>query len=358
MTRMAWAAAAALFSAAIAYGQSTSVIIQNEEDSAFYYVMDPSELSGVSTGSPLLASKVAAYFSASDAGTTFSKLGAQADIRLADLSAGTHLLVGFFEVSDSDTFPVRVMAIQADPSVPDRFYSLFAGTAQLSVRRGVGRLAGFGVTATTASTPSSTGPATATATTATSASGAAVSASGAVPAVPGALPTLASFSASYDPVVFSRETREGLKVLPIAQARSWAQTGTRIAAVQGLRDDTGLKIALSVPGGFSPSVSYFLYVFDSRSAGTENALTLEIQPLARGDRGACILWQKGSTPRLIGTVKTDSDSVELDVSQADLASSPLASLGDSATMDLTAGWYDRALGVWEEFYYTTLAVIR
>ena len=141
-------------------------------------------------------------------------------------------------------------------------------------------------------------------------------------------------------------------MLPISQSRSWRQTGTRIVSVQGTVDASGMKLALSVPGGFAPSVSYFLYMFDARAAGKENPVTLEIQPLARPDGGACILWQKGAAPRLLGTVKTSGSSVELDVG-ADDASSALAAAGNAPTVDLTAGWYDKATGVWEEFYYTT-----
>ncbi len=112
------------------------------------------------------------------------------------------------------------------------------------------------------------------------------------------------------------------------------------------------------PGGFSPSVSYFLYVFDTRSAGKENPLTLEIEPMARADRGACIVWQKGAAaPRLLGTVKTGETSVEVEVAADELASA-FVGAGASPTVDLTAGWYDRALGMWEEFYYTTFPAPR
>ena len=99
------------------------------------------------------------------------------------------------------------------------------------------------------------------------------------------------------------------------------QTGTRIASIQEGADATGVKLVLNVPGGFSSSVSYFLYVFDTRAAGKENPLTLEIEPLARTDRGACILWQKdAAAPRLLGTVKTSATSVELDMGTDELAS--------------------------------------
>jgi hypothetical protein len=366
MTRiLLLAAAAALCVTATVFAQDTSIVIQNQEDTPFHYVVDPAELSGLTAGSPLLASKVAGYFSTPDPGTSFSLLPPQGQARLTDLAPGSHLLVGFFEVTDSESFPVRVMAIQADPTTPDRFYSIFAGAAQLTAHRGVGKLAPFAASGQTAAAASGTGTA------GTSDTGGAAAASGTTAAAgtsgsqaastagsATALPVLAAFSATYDPVVFTRETRGDFKVLPIAQARSWSQTGTRIASVEGALDFSGLRLVITVPEGFSPSVSYFLYVFDSRAAGRDNSITLEIQPLARGTRGACILWQKGSTPRLLGSVKTGATSVELDAGSNELSGGLLASAGASPTVDLTAGWYDKALGLWEEFYYTTISATR
>jgi hypothetical protein len=161
------------------------------------------------------------------------------------------------------------------------------------------------------------------------------------------------FSSRYDPAVFSRESSEGFKVLPIAESHAWTQPGTRIASVQGALDSEGLKLVLNVPDGFSLSVSYFLYVFDTRAAGGENSLTLEIEPMARGATGACILWQKGSDPRLLGTVKTSATAVELDVVTGDLPTGVPGAAGNAVTVDLTAGSYDGAQRTWEEFYYTT-----
>jgi hypothetical protein len=167
------------------------------------------------------------------------------------------------------------------------------------------------------------------------------------------LPEIATFSAAYDPSVFTKETEGSFAVLPIVESRSWKQAGTRITAVKGTLDSAGLRLVLNVPGGFTPSVSYFLYFFDSRASGRENPVTLEIQPLARPGRGACIVWQKGSAPRLLGTVQASGSSVELQVGTDELASGVLSAAGNEPTVDLTAGWYDKALRVWEEFYYTT-----
>jgi hypothetical protein len=364
MNKMLLLAALASLTCSLAFGQAPSVTLQNQEDTSFFYVVDPKELAGLTAGSPLLASKVAGYFSTGEKDAVFASLAPQAEVRLGDLAEGTHLLVGFFAQTDADDFPVRVMALQADSSVGERFYAVFASPAQLSVRRGVGKLSAYARPASTQGATVASGQAGSTTGTTTAATATTAATTGSVAAVSpaaagstagaAALPAIATFAAAYDPGVFTREGTGSFKVLPITESRSWTQTGTRIASVQGALDSTGLKLVLNVPGGFSHSVSYFLYVFDSRSAGRENPLTLEIEPMARGDRGACILWTNGSAnPRLLGTVTTTGSAVELDVSADDIASGVLSAAGSSPTVDLTAGWYDKALGMWEEFYYAT-----
>lgn len=348
-------AAAAAFSCALAFGQGASVVLQNRENAAFYYVVDPKDLAGLSAGSSLMASTVAGYFAASGDIAAFSTLPPQAEARLSGLAEGAHLVVGFFPQAETDDFPVRVFALQADTAVGERFYGVFASPAQLTVKRGIGKLAQFARSGPAESPAAEAASGTPAGTGSENAAGAPGTTAGAAGAagVP-SMPVIASFAATYDPGVFTRETRGGFTVLPIEESRSWMQTGTRIASLRGAIDSSGLKLVLNVPGGFSPSVSYFLYVFDTRAAGKENPLTLEIQPFARADRGACILWQRGSTaPRLLGTVKRGEASVELDVGPDDLASGALSAAGSSPTVDLTAGWYDKALGMWEEFYYTT-----
>jgi hypothetical protein len=321
-------AAAAAFCCALAFGEGPSVVLQNHENVPFSYVVDPKELEGLTAGSPLMTSTVAGYFAAPAAEGTFSSIPAQGEARLAGLSVGTHLLVGFFTEPGTDDFPVRVITLRADSTVGERFYGIFASPAQLTVRRGVGRLSQI------AQVPLDSGTTTESA--------------------PSSLPVVASFGDAYAPAFFTRETRDGFTVLPIEESRSWMQTGTRIASIQEGGNATGVKLVLNVPGGFSSSVSYFLYVFDTRTAGKENPLTLEIEPLARTDRGVCILWRKdAAAPRLLGTVKTGATSVELDMGADELASGVLGPAGADSTVDLTAGWYDKALGMWEEFYYTT-----
>jgi hypothetical protein len=332
MRRILMAAAVAALICGAASAQSTMITLQNQEDSAFYYVIDPRELAGLTVGSSLLATKVANYFSVSDPGTAFKALGPQEEARIAGLSKGTHLLVGFFAQQDADVFPVRVMSLQADPSIGERFYAVFSSSAQLRVPRGVGKLAQFTRVIAGQGTEAALNQ---------------------PPEASSTLAPIATFSSTYDPSLFSRESVEGFRILPIAESRAWIKTGTRIASVRGTLDSSGLKLLLNIPNGLSSSVSYFLYVFGVRELGTENSLTLEIQPLARDEGGACILWHKGFAPRLLGAVKNSATSVELEVATDELASAGLADSGQNTTVDLTACWYDRSTATWEEFYYTT-----
>ena len=170
------------------------------------------------------------------------------------------------------------------------------------------------------------------------------------------LQTIAAFAASYSPDVFTRERKGAFEVLPISESRAWSLTGTGVSSLSGVMDSKQLRLALTVRGGFSETVSYFFYVFPRRAAGKENLLTLEIQPRANGSRGACLLWEKGAAaPQLIGTVTTTQTSVELDIDVDQLHSAVMSKTGDAATIDFTAGWFDKSLGTWEEFYYSTFS---
>ncbi len=360
MTRTMIAALVAFFATGLAFGQTSTVSLQNQESSAFYYVVDPKDLAGLTAGSPLLATKVAEFLSVQGDDVQFSTLAPDAEVKLDGLSDGTHLLVGFFAQEDQDQFPVRVVSLQADSRVGERFYAVFASPSQLSVPRGVGRLAKFSrQTATTqtagAQTASSSTTAAASASTPQNTASVGPDTASAAPASARAdLSPIASFSRAYTPESFTRERSDGFAVLPIAESRAWNLTGSRISAVSGVLDGTGLRLALSVPGGFSESVSYFFYVFGARTAGRKNVLTLEVEPRADGARGACIMWRQGtSAPRVLGTVISSATTVEVDIPADEVARGVLGVWSNGVSVDLTEGWYDRAVGTWEEFYYTT-----
>jgi hypothetical protein len=356
MKTIACAAAVALFLCGAAFAQSSTVIIQNQEPSTFYYLVDPAALAGLTAGSPLLASKVSDYLASSESQPAFTALAPEAEARLEGLSDGQHLLLGFFAV-EQDEFPVRVVSLTADSRVGERFYALFADPPQMSVTRGTGRLVGFAqptAVAADQSASQTTAQTMQTMQTMQTAPDATAPASSAVARA--ALAPIAAFSRDYSPVVFTREQGGSFSVLPIGQSRSWQQSGTRIGSVSAAMDSVGLRVSIAVPGGISEKVSYFFYVFSDRAAGKENRLTLELEPRANGSRGACLLWEKGAaSPRLVGTVSTSASEIGLDITAAELAQELSGATAAETTIDMTSGWYDKSIGSWEEFYFATLS---
>ncbi len=60
---------------------------------------------------------------------------------------------------------------------------------------------------------------------------------------------LASFSEYYDPVYFTRESRDGFIVLPIASSQAWGQPGTRLSLFSGVLYDGDDNPDTQVGGG-------------------------------------------------------------------------------------------------------------
>ena len=367
--------AAALIAAALttAFAQGGSVTIQNEESVTFYYTVDPPQLPGFSAGSPSAATKIAEFFAAQSSTPEFVPLAPGAQASLTGLPDGAHLLVGFFAVEGQDTFPVRVMTLQADSSMGERFYAIYGSPALLEATRGVGRLAQF--TAPAASeqaaaapatetqpqaAPAAQAPAQAAPAAAQTAPAAAVATAGTAPAAAAA--PLLSFSRSYDPVVFTKESRGGFSVQPIASSHSWTLAGTHITALNARIDQGTLSLSLTTADGFSPDVSYFFYAFAERTAGTPAAFTLELRPRALPDRGACILWQRAADssggsapPRIFGSVKVEGNTATLEASLAGEPPDLVQALSAATSFDLTSCWFDKPSGTYEEFYFATVA---
>ena len=80
------------------FADGSVVTLQNQESSAFYYVVDAAALAGLSPGSPLLAARVADFFAAPGDDPAFASLAPNAQVKLTSLADGPHLLVGFFAV--------------------------------------------------------------------------------------------------------------------------------------------------------------------------------------------------------------------------------------------------------------------
>lgn len=324
----------AIYAACGSWADGFSVSVQNQERWRFWYVLDPPGFSDESPGSPWLALKAADYLDADTEDFPFALLESGAQIIFGDLSEGTHYVLGFFEDESLQELPVRLVALQADDAMGTRHYDLYSMPEILMAARGKGRLARFAIEEGTAVKEAATEEA----------------------AVEEALEVLASFSDSYDPVYFTRESREGFAVLPIASSRTWGKPGTRLADFSGLLKDGEVTLVLRSAAGFARNVSCFFYVFPTRAVGTASTYTFEARPDADG-RAAVVLWQRDrDAPRIVGTAST-RDGVFTWTARADELPPELAPmLGPATTFDLTTAWLDETSGTWEEFYVTTFAV--
>lgn len=390
---------------AVAFADEAGVVIQNEEASTFYYAVDPADLAQLSAGSPLAATRVAEFFAQQSPEPQFTALASGQIASLQGLSNGPHLLVGFFAFEDQDAFPVRVITLQVDNSIGERFYAIYGSPALVYATRGVGRLAAFAGTAApsqgeTPPAAATAGPAAETAPAAGEQSAGAQNTPGATPpeapaqaAQAGSPPTqaapsaaqaaqpaaeaaspltqagpgpLVSFSTGYNPVVFTREAQNSFSVQPIAASRSWSLPATHISTLDARIDQGALKLSLSIGDDFSPDVSYFVYAFKKRTPGSSAIFTLEIRPRALQNRGACLLWlpQAGATnaagasatPSILGTLAVEDSTATLVVDPKTAPPSFLPLLTSATSFDITSCRFDATTGVYEEFYFTTVAM--
>jgi hypothetical protein len=355
---------------AAAFSQGASVTIQNEEGSTFYYTLDPPDLAQVTPGSSLAATKVADFFATKADQPQFTPLAPGAQASLKGLSDGAHILVGFFAVEGQDAFPVRMITLQADSSMGERFYSIYGSPALVNATRGVGRLAKFArpsssEQATALAVPAAPQPQAVSPTEQTTQSANPNAEAAAQTPQPPAAPVqtetapIASFSSRYDPGYFTRESKDDFSVHLIADSHSWNLTGTHIASFSASIDKGTLTVTLAAVDNFSQNVSYFIYAFTTRTAGSFAAFTLELRPRALSGYGACILWsneQGAATPMIFGSMKVEGKTATLVANLNDEPPAVAQAFFGAGSFDLTSCWYDAAGGVYEEFYYATITM--
>ncbi len=338
----------ALLGAAAAFPAGTAVSLQNQEDSWFYFVVDPPDLAGLPPGSPLVTSRVAAFFAKESDQFPFTAVKPRAGLTLEALPEGTHFLVGFFADAGKSVFPVRVLTLQVDNRLGQRFYGVYSEPPLMTVPRDAGILAKFPAPeAETAAVPEQ-------AEAAKTSGGQALSAAQAQ----GRPNQIASFAVGFTPAVFSREVNGDFSVLPISESHYWNREGTRISSLSGFRSGGSIVIDVALATRLSPEVSYFLYFFGARRAERDNRVTLEVKPLAEdGGPGAAALWTAGDPePRPVGTVSVSGDSFRVAIENSDLPARLFAESGGNPSVDLTASYFDRSQATYEEFSYTTFSL--
>jgi hypothetical protein len=395
---------AALLGAAGLHAQGTSVTLQNQEESWFYFAIDLPELAGLPPNSPQLPSRVASFFAKPTEDFPFTALKPRASLSLEALPEGSHTLFGFFLIEGRNVFPVRTMTLQVDKRLGQRFYGIYSEPPLMMVPRGTGRLARFGpaepqpaaaaaqagtiaAAAQTAAGASTSAAAAAAQTSPAEVSTLGADAAAAAPeaekpsgqaAQPGTEPAavqqaaaqppaqppqplvIGAYPATFSPVVFSRESADGFSMHPISESRFWNREGTRLASVTGYRTGPVLTLTVASSTRFSPYVSYFLYLFADRTLARQNAVTVEIRPAPpAGAPAIAALWSAGvQKPAVVGrvTASEDATAFSLVVEAGELPRKLFAGTSGSPSVDLTACYFDEATGVYEEFSYATFSL--
>jgi len=380
--------------------QGTTLSLQNQENAWFYFLIDPAEIRGLTPSSPSLPGKVAQFFGKESEEFPFTALQPLAGIKVEGLSQGTHLLVGFFAFEDRDEFPVRVVSLQVDGRMGERFYPIYSDPVLLSVSREKGRLIRFArkdttkpaaqsvvkeetpavkeepaavkpaaspTVAMTAGTetaaakpttaektvePASTKPEPATELPA-AAKPAAVAAEGKADA----FPPIASFTKAYQPEFFTREDGDGLHVLDIAESQCWGKPGTGLQEVRVTLKDGILRLTVLSQAPFAQNVSYFLYAFSDRKPGSVCPFTVEVKPVGKTGPGVAVLWEKDAKePLLYGETAAEGNTITVLLDVSALPDRFWQKAGQEPSFDLTSCWFDSDAKTYEEFYLTSFSV--
>ncbi len=331
----------------LGFGETYSVLLNNPEESSFYYVLNPPELNGFDPAGSVFLGILYDYFADDTAETEFKEIPPGTSVRVEGLSRGTHLLLGFFAVPGKAELPVRVVRILTGGGIDERFYTIYKEPSLINVRISRGRLKNFFL--------SSRAP----------------RMEGVKDIITGfgisidnryedweQIPYLAEFSESFSPISFTREQYgSSFETFPIGQARHWREGGTQLNEIKAVDYKDKLYLYCSTRSAISDNLSIFLYFHGDRTASKENRVTLELLP-ARADKpGLAVLWVKGKEPALVGRLASGSFFLEAEIFIEKVYQAlEDRSFSDLTTFDLTASYYDNIEIVYEEFFFATLSV--
>jgi hypothetical protein len=357
--------------AGLVSGQDFTVVIQNAEEAAFHYVLDPPELTAFETVSTIFQNVVYDYFAEAPAATDdfagFSELAAGKTLSLEDLSEGKHLLVGFFVMPGEREFPVRVVTLQAGGGLNMRTYQIFSQPALITARAGRGRISAYAAIPTVVQAAETTRP--------DESVGAAAQTETAATALEEkgffrfqidnqyedweAIPTFLSFPAERTLPSFTREQYGGeFEVLPIAQSRHWGSQGTGINEIKAVNNLEAVYLYVSTHTAISPNLSVFLYFHSAKNLkrpGATNRFTLELIPSRTREPGLVVLWEKDRKPLIVGTLASGSFFLEARIDK-DLLYDLLKATPEIAFFDLTSSFFDRQELSYEEFYIASVSL--
>jgi hypothetical protein len=363
---------AVLIMGAAALTLANTVVIRNDENAVFHYVLDPPELTAFDPSASIFQNVVYDYFSevpaAEDDFAGFAELDSGQSVRFENLSAGKHLLVGFFVMPGEREFPVRVITLQAGGELDERTYQIYSEPSFISARAGRGRIAAFPPIPPSAVASvrevSEAGDAGAVA-------GVQEPAATKVPPERGffrfqidnqyedweSIPTFLAFPADHTLPSFTREQYGGeFEVLPIGQSRHWRTGGSALNEIKVVDNLQDVYLYLSTHSALSADLSVFLYFHSDRNLrrlGAENQFTLELVPSRAEEPGLVVLWEKDRKPEVVGKLASGSFFLEARI-EKELLFDLLSAKPEITFFDLTTSFFNRQELTYEEFYIASV----
>jgi hypothetical protein len=166
------------------------------------------------------------------------------------------------------------------------------------------------------------------------------------------VPDLAKFAAAYSPEVFSRESGGRQETLKITESLFWKKGGTGVDTLKVLLEGNRIFFMISGTGEMAEGLSYFFYIFNSRSENGAQRLTVEI-PIHRLS-GPVFLWDPENTePLYIGTYVRSAFLLEAGVDLDRIPEKIRDQNWTDLSVDFTSCFFNA--GHAEEFYFTTFS---
>jgi hypothetical protein len=301
------------------FAENGTVVLVNRRSYWFYYCIDPQGVDDFTKDATeyLNSEKV-----------TFYAIGPESTRKIDGVKAGTHYLLGFWGISDKEQVPVlsKRFLVNDDEIVE---FDLANETYQVAVKE----------------PGEEKHP---------------------VTVIPGKIvidnnyddwkiiPPAAVFTPAFIPQYFNKQSLTGSNYLPIANSLFWGRGGTSINQVKLYRDGDYLYVYISSYSRMTAGLSYYLYLFKSRSRQEQNNYTIEFVVDDMAATGKVILWQKDrKNYQVIGELMDSSFFLEARLEIGKLPA-PLDEIIAHYSFDLTSSYYDSRLKVYEEFFFTTL----
>lgn len=168
------------------------------------------------------------------------------------------------------------------------------------------------------------------------------------------IPTTALFSNSYSPIYFKKQSITGIHNVPIKHSVFWGRGGTQINQVKLYLADDYLYIYCSSYSRLTSGLSFYLYLFKSRSSQEQNNYTIELIVDDMADTSKVILWQRNREKyEVIGELKNTNFFMEARI-QIEKLPVAIQDIIAAYSIDLTSSYFDNKLRMYEEFFFTTI----